>query len=905
MPITALPKATIQLLGSAQTLTTPTSLIKELIDNSLDAKATSIDILISKNTLDRLEVRDNGHGIASEDFNALGKRGHTSKLRSFEQLKFIGGITLGFRGEALASAVQLGEVSVTTKTKGEAVATKLVLKAAGGVDQQTHTSHPVGTTVRVLNFMYNLPVRKKSFEKEAPKTLGRISQLLRSYALARPSIRFSLKITGGGKGSWSFAPRPNDGIRESASQVIGRDAAMECIETSLTSAKTQPKEATALHEEHDTAEPASDLNSQSEGGCFAIEAFLPKPDADLSKVGSGQYLSIDSRPVSHEKGTMKKIVALSKKYIRDALVDSSDKLKNPFLRFNIKCPIASYDANVEPAKDDVLFGNESVVLELAENLLKEVYGKSKPVPAVSAPKSFAQKLDDFELLLARNPTPTPEKPSPTSNSMPSLQKSPSSSSLTSQERSPARKESSTTGDSLVIESENNGGEHVDNGRRNWGFSMAGDFSEEVNDVHQRGRSNISLRPNPQQTPDRDMSETPLNPWIIAKMVAPVDRNPSRSEINRTLRQPISEINSPTRSQSEELVNPVSFTSTKTRPRQTFRSDDIRASQPSVRRRHSASAVRPIFDDERLNVDGDVSLRLRRRNDFVSARYVPKDALISPPPTQFPKAPARARGSNKPFGSLLTTVGNRVPPTERLIQATLFGKKPQTRRPSDGDCVMPRIEPNPDIAWAMDFEQRKADATRRLREEKRTEEMEVEFSGSSVLKRSSPHKNRYNAAIASIEAAQARVDASHDPQQTKVPFRTSFPDGDPRAYLMKRQMSLAAKKVGVGDQPMMMRAQSTRLPLERIPEEDHLHNLVFKVPTDMDKLRGAIEKLSKDDLYVRCGNHGAGLMVNAEETPVLARKLQEAVKLWMDRNEEENYEVEYAFSNLLKFKPMGA
>src|SRR4051812_39238226 len=120
MAITALPDSTIHLLGSSQVLTTPTSLVKELVDNALDAKATSVDILISPNTIDKIEVRDNGHGIPQADLDSLGRRGHTSKLRSFDELKSIGGVSLGFRGEALASAVQLGSVSVTTRTEGVA-----------------------------------------------------------------------------------------------------------------------------------------------------------------------------------------------------------------------------------------------------------------------------------------------------------------------------------------------------------------------------------------------------------------------------------------------------------------------------------------------------------------------------------------------------------------------------------------------------------------------------------------------------------------------------------------------------------------------------------------------------------------------------------------------------------------
>jgi DNA mismatch repair protein MutL len=241
MAIKALPEATVRLLGSTQVLTTPTSLIKELVDNALDAKARFVDIVVSRNTLDRIEVRDNGHGIQQEDFDVLGRRGHTSKLRSFEELEFIGGITLGFRGEALSSALQLGDVTVTTKTEGKPVASKLVLKSTGGVELQTHISHPVGTTVCVSNFMAKLPVRKQAFEKEASKTLAKINQLLRSYALARPLVRFNLKIVNGSKGSWSFTPRPTDGVKEAVSQVIGRDAALECLEKSWEYAVVQPE----------------------------------------------------------------------------------------------------------------------------------------------------------------------------------------------------------------------------------------------------------------------------------------------------------------------------------------------------------------------------------------------------------------------------------------------------------------------------------------------------------------------------------------------------------------------------------------------------------------------------------------------------------------------------------------
>jgi len=325
MAITALPEATVHLLGSAQALTTPTSLVKELIDNGLDAKATAIDILISQNTLDKIEVRDNGHGIPQDDLDALGRRGHTSKLRSFDELRAIGGTSLGFRGEALASAVQLGEVSVTSRTEGDAVATVVNLKAPGGIDTQTRKSHPIGTTVCVLKFLEKIPVRKQTALKVASKTLGKIRELLQAYALARPSVRFSLKITKGAKGSWSFVPKPNDGIKEAVSQAIGRDVAAQCMEKFLAFSASQSDE--SLPEEH----RASPVNQ------FLVEAFLPMRDADPSKIKHGQFVSVDSRPVSHEKGTMKRVITIFKHCLKSAF-DDDIEIKNPFIRLNIACP---------------------------------------------------------------------------------------------------------------------------------------------------------------------------------------------------------------------------------------------------------------------------------------------------------------------------------------------------------------------------------------------------------------------------------------------------------------------------------------------------------------------------------------------------------------------------------------
>ena len=123
MPIAELPPNAVRAIGSTQALTDAASVVKELIDNALDARASAIFVEISTNTLDVIHVKDNGHGIGQDDRDLVCRRFCTSKIREFEDLETIGGFSLGFRGEALASAAEMsGSVVVTTRVEGEAVA---------------------------------------------------------------------------------------------------------------------------------------------------------------------------------------------------------------------------------------------------------------------------------------------------------------------------------------------------------------------------------------------------------------------------------------------------------------------------------------------------------------------------------------------------------------------------------------------------------------------------------------------------------------------------------------------------------------------------------------------------------------------------------------------------------------
>jgi DNA mismatch repair protein MutL len=137
--IAALPPTTVRQIGSHQLLTDPSSVVKELIDNALDARAKCIFIDISANTIDAIQVKDDGHGIPSEDRSLACRRYCTSKIRDFHDLKEVGGKWLGFRGEALASIADMsGTVSITTRVEGEPVAVRLKYQLNGELLSWVH-----------------------------------------------------------------------------------------------------------------------------------------------------------------------------------------------------------------------------------------------------------------------------------------------------------------------------------------------------------------------------------------------------------------------------------------------------------------------------------------------------------------------------------------------------------------------------------------------------------------------------------------------------------------------------------------------------------------------------------------------------------------------------------------------
>lgn len=365
MPISRLPEDTSRLLGSSLVITSPIFLVKELLDNAIDAGATAVDILISPNTLDKVEVRDNGAGISPSDFDLVGRSGHTSKLISLQDLETVGCKSLGFRGVALASAAALAEIAICTRTSAEPVATILQLSREGVAAARGHKSAPVGTSVYVTNVFRGFPVRHKRDISEATATIFKIKGLLECYALARPQVKLSFKVLGG-KQWWSYVPSSGAALKDAIVQVMGRELAAQC----MLRTSSFPVSDNETRNTQDGSLPPTEQPSK-----FVFEAYIPSSAADTRKICKGSFISVDSRPLSFTQGTAKRLKAVFEKLFKGSLTseDLSKLSGSPFIRLNIRCPLGSYDPNVEPSKYDVLFYDEDLVLREFQEFLSSIY----------------------------------------------------------------------------------------------------------------------------------------------------------------------------------------------------------------------------------------------------------------------------------------------------------------------------------------------------------------------------------------------------------------------------------------------------------------------------------------------------------------------------------------------------
>ena len=189
----------------------PAAVVKELVENSLDAAASSIGVTIRAGGMDYLSVADNGSGIPSEEVALAFQRFATSKLESTGDLESIS--TLGFRGEALPSIATVARVSMVTRTVSEDAGTRIEIAEGEALGEYVHAAAP-GTNITVRQLFRNFPARLKFLRTEATEA-SRIQALVTRYSLAYPCVRFQLTING----SLSFSSPGSGSLREAIAAV--------------------------------------------------------------------------------------------------------------------------------------------------------------------------------------------------------------------------------------------------------------------------------------------------------------------------------------------------------------------------------------------------------------------------------------------------------------------------------------------------------------------------------------------------------------------------------------------------------------------------------------------------------------------------------------------------------------
>ena len=302
------------LIAAGEVVERPASVVKELLENAVDAGASQVTVEIRDGGMTFLRVTDNGCGMAPEDARTAFLRHATSKLRNADDLAAI--MTMGFRGEALAAIASVSRIDLLTKTPGSISGTSLLLEA-GNIVEESEAGCPDGTTIIVRDLFYNTPARMK-FMKSDTVEGGRVSTTVQLQALAHPEVAF--RFLRDGK---EILSTPGTGDLEAAVYcVYGRDGGKM-------------------------------VKLESRWDSYSLSGYVSKP-TDSRPSRNLQTFFVNGRPVRSKL----LIAALEEAYRNRIMVG-----KFPACVLHLNLPANMVDVNVHPAKTEVKFLNEKSVFD--------------------------------------------------------------------------------------------------------------------------------------------------------------------------------------------------------------------------------------------------------------------------------------------------------------------------------------------------------------------------------------------------------------------------------------------------------------------------------------------------------------------------------------------------------------
>ena len=343
--IVLLDELTINKIAAGEVIERPASVIKEMVENSIDAGATNITVEIKNGGISYIKVTDNGKGIAQDDLEIAFERHATSKIRSADDLDTV--TSMGFRGEALASIAAIANVEMISKTKEQDVGYKIVVQA-GDVLEKEETACQVGTSITVRNLFFNTPVRYKFLKKDYTEA-GYIEDAITRIALVNPNIAIKLINTG----KTVIQTNGNGDMKSVIYSIYGKDVANAIL----------------------------DVDYKYED--IHVTGVIGKPEIARSNRSNQLFF-------------------VNKRYIKDktltAATEQSYKGLIPIGKFgfvvlNIEMNPAKVDVNVHPAKLEVRFEEESKVFQAIYHSIKDTLLKSELVADTSKAEEISTAIN--------------------------------------------------------------------------------------------------------------------------------------------------------------------------------------------------------------------------------------------------------------------------------------------------------------------------------------------------------------------------------------------------------------------------------------------------------------------------------------------------------------------------------
>ncbi len=331
--IQLLPDSVANQIAAGEVIQRPASVIKELVENSVDAGATAIDVLVVDAGRTSIQVIDNGCGMSETDARLAFERHATSKIRVADDLFSLH--TMGFRGEALPSIAAVSQVELRTRLKGEEIGTLLSLSGSRFVSQEA-CSCPVGSNFLISNLFFNVPARRK-FLKSNTTELNNILTAFERIALFNPSVSFTLRSNG----TELFNLRSSN-QRQRIVDIFGKRLNQDLLPLGV------------------------------ETSMCNISGFVGKPESARKK-GAQQCFFVNGRYMKHP-------------YFHKAVISAFERLvpvgeQVPYFIY-FQVPAADIDVNIHPTKTEIKFENELAIWQILQAAVKEAVGLFSEVPAI-------------------------------------------------------------------------------------------------------------------------------------------------------------------------------------------------------------------------------------------------------------------------------------------------------------------------------------------------------------------------------------------------------------------------------------------------------------------------------------------------------------------------------------------